>query len=1028
MERISRVQLIKDDSLFTNSVEGFLDLVKDTDLLLNISIGDIRDISKRTGSFSKTIKLSGSKNNNLLLNNYFNVNIKTLDFDINKKQRCAIIENGIVVIDNAYLRLISVDKIQSQSNIDDERVEYSVEIRDSIGDFFNEINNKELSDFNFSEYNHLFNADEVVNSFSNTEGYKYVLPWIDDNKYRLRECLPGIFAKDYWDRIHNEAGYTYEWSSLDDDNVRFDKLIIPFNGDVKKIEDDVLDLVSTRFGATGTPQIINANTNSYSNQTVSNITKPWSINNIEKIYSTYIDENYLGSYNFTSDTWISPFGVVAPGAIVYEIDIEWEYEIVNTTGGDVYIQNGTGLLDLDFERRPTIGICNTSNYNSPIDKVTLTPNWLSSGTTFNQNGLIVRKLVDNLPIANGTTKIASGVNTVQLNIAPVNVNSQWEIYQSTWNNLLSWYNARVGVVERFIIKEIKVRIVPSSNDFGFNFPVNMNNFVPKKIKQSDYIKSIYQMYNLYVEIDKKNSNKLIYKTRDEFYDGGEIKDWTLKMNKDKKQIISFVPEISSKRTIMTYKQDDKDIYLKTYYEETEEIYGQVEIVFDNENVRGTDTKTLLFSPTINQNTWFNSNNPVWDASSPKNNIRVLLDNGMENSGVYYIENYPGNSVMMTEYPFLSMIDKVENPQFDIAFGINDFYSYDIKNYTSNNLYTNFWRRTFSQINNGKMLTAYFDLTEEDIFKFKLDNKIYINDALWYVNKIIDYNSNKRVPTKIELLSVEDDLRLPRFGGKIFPVIPGIVSPNIETVIGLVGPDPFVVGPLKEVVKRRNELSSVQKSGTDVVNLGKNNVITSDFKGVIIGDDKNYTESGFYVEGTNLTEGGLIIEGPSSKTIIDDSSVQVGGMIYNESGIIYKDLYVDEGYVDEGYIDNILGSVVFNYDEATYTTSYDISADIINLNGDINLNGSILTPPITVTVSTVISNESILLVDASVAVNITLPVGVAGKKLIIKDKSGDCSVNNITIIGTIDGSSDFIMNRDYMALQLICDEDGNWWII
>jgi hypothetical protein len=43
---------------------GYLDVKDGTAFPLNFSIGDIRDISKRTGSFSKTITLVGNSNNN----------------------------------------------------------------------------------------------------------------------------------------------------------------------------------------------------------------------------------------------------------------------------------------------------------------------------------------------------------------------------------------------------------------------------------------------------------------------------------------------------------------------------------------------------------------------------------------------------------------------------------------------------------------------------------------------------------------------------------------------------------------------------------------------------------------------------------------------------------------------------------------------------------------------------------------------------------------------------------------------------
>ena len=72
-----RIQLIGD-------VKGYLDIEKQSVFPLTFSISDIRDISKKKGTFSKSIILAGNKNNNVLLNNYFDINIVAGTFNINK--------------------------------------------------------------------------------------------------------------------------------------------------------------------------------------------------------------------------------------------------------------------------------------------------------------------------------------------------------------------------------------------------------------------------------------------------------------------------------------------------------------------------------------------------------------------------------------------------------------------------------------------------------------------------------------------------------------------------------------------------------------------------------------------------------------------------------------------------------------------------------------------------------------------------------------------------------------------------------
>ena len=74
---MTQIQLIGD-------IKGFLNLKEDTNCPLTFSISDIKDPSKKRGTFSKTITIVGDKDNNKLLGFYFDVNIDTLTYDINK--------------------------------------------------------------------------------------------------------------------------------------------------------------------------------------------------------------------------------------------------------------------------------------------------------------------------------------------------------------------------------------------------------------------------------------------------------------------------------------------------------------------------------------------------------------------------------------------------------------------------------------------------------------------------------------------------------------------------------------------------------------------------------------------------------------------------------------------------------------------------------------------------------------------------------------------------------------------------------
>jgi hypothetical protein len=1045
---ITRIQLFKDTgSAFGNQVEGFLDVKEDAEFPINFSIGDIRDISKRSGSFSKTIKLAGSKNNNILLNNYFEVNVKGSNlFNLNKKQRCAVIQNGVVILDNCYLRLNNTKKVQSNSGHIDELVDYEVEIRDSVGDFFNEINNKELSDLNISEFNHVYTNANIISSFTHSylEGYSYTLPWIgNDNSYSISELVPGMFVKTYWDKIHSEAGFVYDWDELSDSNVRFDKLFIPYSGDKKKLleeDKEFNEVIVENNVVLNTP----ASTTSYQGSTTAPLftSVPW----FHTLTANEIKDNQ-NIFNDTTSVYTNPFVVQVPNSLVYEVEIDFDYILQNDNGFNTIWAGGQ-----PNSFSPRLRVRNASNASKGVTNLRF--NSLSSSTTVQNvctlinNNQTIR--FDGAGILGasflwppGDTLVANGNLTLNVACTNLNIGEQLRlgieasITQGTGNAV--WYESgtfnAVFMKAKFRINNLKVRIVPNSdNGILPGTLLNMNRFIPKKIKQNEFIKSIIQKYNLYVEIDKFNPNRLIYKSRDKYYDDGDLKDWTYLLAKDKEQILEFVPEIKNKRTILSYKDDDNDSLLKTYKDEIGETYGQIEVIFDNENTRGLERKDEIFSPTMNLYTDFGANLPILSADF-KYNIRVLLHNGVRSCGNFNIIESNTLTNTINYYPFISMLDEPVNPNFDISYGINDYYPYDIENFTSNNLYTNFWRRTFAQINSGKMMTAYFWLNEEDIFKLKLSDKIKVNNALWYINKVIDYKANKNVLTKVELLSVEDDLRLPRFGRIVKPVRPGVLPAPVPGPVKPIGPIRPVLEAVKDVIKIRNSYTSVESEYNAGINLGSRNIINS--TAVVIGSDKTIEESGFHIEDTKLVNGGLFIDERTSLT--SEEGLIINGTTINEEGIKLNGDYILDGYFDDDYIVSGFFDASFTstVDFDTGETTINITADNVLVN-DISL---IEYRQFAIRVSSNIINvvdyplvNVFAVGNGSSPITINLPPANTyfGRTIVFKDSGGVAEIYNITLVvngfDTIDTLSSYIMDINFQSISIISIIGVGWCII
>jgi hypothetical protein len=142
---------------------GVLDVRQDVSFPLTFSVGEIRDITKRSGTFSKTIVLAGTDNNNQLLNHYYDVNIDAGTFDISKLTYCQVTQNDVVIMENAVLQLIAVNKSQL-TDAHEQIVNYEVLIKDTKAELFTAITNAELTDLDFSDLNHFSNSSAIIGS------------------------------------------------------------------------------------------------------------------------------------------------------------------------------------------------------------------------------------------------------------------------------------------------------------------------------------------------------------------------------------------------------------------------------------------------------------------------------------------------------------------------------------------------------------------------------------------------------------------------------------------------------------------------------------------------------------------------------------------------------------------------------------------------------------------------------------------------------------------------------------------------
>ena len=851
---------------------GTLDITDDIPIALNFNLNDVRDISNRGGVWSKTIKIPGTQNNNDKLGNIYNVNLQTQTFNPVIKENCRIIIDGITIFEGVF-QLRKVNK--KFKNSQDFQIEYICYIKSDVSSFYETISGKYLTDLDLSQYNHNWEISTVTHSMHQgvwQDGYQYYLSYKDNYQYAPRNFVPGVYAKTYWDNIFNDSGFTYQWDGLGD--LNFDKMIIPYNGGEFKPRVDGLYKFNAGFATLATYDLWSATSQVAPPATIfltPEVIIPDSDDNSGEGWSDPNDRynTTTGRYDVTDFYGNMEFNMKFFTQIELSLvsGVNLDYDIINR--GDFLINIGYEALLKDSSGNT---IAQISGNGGLWQSGTVGPNPLLSGTFRSGEQILETLDVDVNFIYNSFNYVDASYIEVVFSAGFSDItNNPFRGFQSTGSGNL--YNPTISF-----------RIPPQNNDSGHytnkpdnqvveNAPIQVNKLIPKKITQASYILSIVKMFNLYITTDKYDPTTLIIKTRDKFYDDGIELDWTSKID-NKSVDVEILSNTQHKRKLFSYKEDTKDELSVLYKETTNEIYGQLEYIFENEFIKGTEKVEPIFSPTFiirGGNEGVVNVVPSIQSSSPKNNIRILYIGDILTGSWAYDEgglNTPGPSgsvSYLTKYRYAGhLYPNPFSPTDDLFFGRCDYYDHNYPEPTDNNLYNRFYKTQMNIFENGHIMTAHFNLTYKDILNINLDERIYVYDSWWNINEIIDFDMNKEGLTKVELITADPKAELFTPNNRL---IVSDSSPNEVNVV--INNSSFTRGT-ENVIGAGVVFTLIGGSG-NIIQPGSSN-------NNVMGDYNNVSGNNNFVQGTNNLVNGsnLTLLGASNTTLEGNNIIQIGG--------------------------------------------------------------------------------------------------------------------------------------------------------
>jgi len=772
---------------------NILDVKTEIGFPLTYQIDDIRNPNTSNASFSKTIKLPGTKNNNIRFGGLFDINADFTYFNPNIKTEARIYVNGTIVMDG-YFQLTSINKINS-TDLQGNEIEYDIVFFENAVDIFSKIKDQLLSnnidssnDLDFSSSDHVL--DSIVlydawtrNSWVDTYQYPLMMP-VGDTKngleYDLSHFKPAIYHKKYLTKIIEDAGYEIG-GDFYDNNTTYVKEIIPFNGKDFENEESALELKEFRTSYLGY--------SSYATQNMIPGADNVGLNYLSRFTNDSTGDNFDNDNNWdtTSQIW------EIKSAGIYDLDVNMSFTLTATAIDSVQCWVVDKLTTTNY-----VGSTNTKNIEQiaqsvPPRKVRIEAQLYKNSGDFGTQKfktVIVSDWYDLYPtndngFYSGNSYQSSVVIPFEMNILKNStlltgdlISVRWIIrpsekttypyyvsstenpgFPTTYNNVARTISMDLAVTESSYMLNNSIQNIQMPGE-----TVELNKFIPKDIKKEDILADVMKRYNLFLSIDPSNSKKLLLRTRDNFYDTGATLDWTDKKDYNTPDVIKLLSDLQDKEILFSYKQDNDDAN-KNYKDSTGDIYGQKSIEFTNQFKTGIKKVESIFSPTPLVYSDLNHSCilPFIDALEPDNNIRVLFYGGMKSllpgavNGEWKL--FEGRySTPFYNYPYAGHLNDPINPSIDLNFGLNSFYYYEELTATNNNLYNTYWTNHVNFIASGKMVTSKFYLTEVDIAAVKndLNTKIFVKDSYYYINKIKDYNPTINGLTVVELLKIKDE--------------------------------------------------------------------------------------------------------------------------------------------------------------------------------------------------------------------------------------------------------------------------------
>ena len=689
-----------------------LDTPSDISFRVDLSAVENTQIGSIFGVASQQFDLPGSTNNDKFFNAAYSIN--STGRAMKNSVECQVLQGG----NEVYKGNLILDEVVSDGERDNI---YKVTVVNETIDFQTEIQDQYIRDLDFSDYNHDYTMQNITASFETSSFFSgdVFYPLVDygtdktDNTIPVLELggqvgkmdnagsplkpiqfKPAIRTKTLVDKIFDSVGYEYSSSFFNSDDF---------------LNTYVLTTPTDKLGVQGQGyQDSGFFVNITSSQDIA--ASPSLVKQI------YPQEQY------------DPAGGYSPATGTYTIQTDGQYAF--RIIGNVSAPDGAGTPTRK-EYNIQIRINGSTQFAQFYDLI---------GSTYGQ----VTFVTPGLTLQAGDTVEVYHRYTMLSTVAPV---PDLTLTSQAFSTIYAPTTVVGGTV-------------------------NLSQQFDQEAKSLDFLKGIIEMFNLVVEPKQGERKTLIIEPFDTWRDSGEVVDWTYKFDEATK--ISIKHPIQDQPRELKYSlledEDPLNQYSLTNFRR-DEVYGTHTYTADTDVAQGTREVGSFFAATPTRGASGGGNiiiPQLYKAGDGekatyqfKPRLLYRLNERPANAasgGKIYVKDDNGNSVGLTEYSTLHILNELPatSSTKGLHYNTNTWYPFHqnfAEGRTINGLFNEYWGRYINELydDDARMLTCNIYFEPFELSQIKLNDKIFIKDAYYRINKISGFNISKRASIQVELL-------------------------------------------------------------------------------------------------------------------------------------------------------------------------------------------------------------------------------------------------------------------------------------